>query len=247
MFLAALVVAAASTASAVGAATIVEPTARPFVVPADARGRPLPFTIVAAGFQPGRLVVVEQCDGKSPSAPNWSPTLNCDLGTSPAPVIAGGDGRAVFDAHDHNHAFTPFVGESPEALFSCGSPGACTVRVSTNNSTATADQVFFAIALPRPTTAAPAAAGATSGSPRPTSAPANAATNSARGSSGGADPGSVTATASGTPATASPSHRPDALAFTGIAGLLGGIALVCLGLGIALYARARGRQVVRSP
>src|SRR5262245_44341154 len=99
VFLAALVVAVCSVVSGAGAAMIVEPTARPFVVPADTRGRPAPFTIVAAGFQPGRQVFVEQCDGKSPSGPNWSPTLNCDLGSSPAPVIAGSDGRAVFDAH----------------------------------------------------------------------------------------------------------------------------------------------------
>jgi hypothetical protein len=249
VLLAAVVVAACSVVPPAGAATIVQPAARPFVVPADTRGRPLPFTIVAAGFQPGRAVLVEQCDGKSPSAPSWSPTLNCDLGSSPAAVIAGSDGRAVFDAHDHNHAFTPFVGESPEALFSCGSPGTCTVRVSTNNSTATADQVFFPIALPHPTTAAPAAQGATPGSPGSTSASAHGATKPATAASGGtrgSDPASATAT-SGTVVATTPSKRPDALAFTGLSALLGGIALVCLGLGIALYARARGRQVVHRP
>jgi hypothetical protein len=243
VLLAALVVAACSVASAAGAGTIVEPTARPFVVPADTRGHPLPFTIVAAGFPPGRQVFVEQCDGTSPNVPTWSPTLNCDLGSSPAPVIAGSDGRATFDAHDHNRAFTPFVGESPEALFSCGSPGTCTVRVSTNNSTATADQVFFAIALPRATTAAPGAPGSTPGSHGTASASAHAATKPASRGAAGTDPASPTAT-SGTAAVTTPSQRPDALAFTGIAAVLGGIALVCLGLGIALYARARGRQVV---
>jgi len=244
MFLAALVIAVCWAASAAGAATIVEPTARPFVVAADARGRPLPFTIVASGFQPGRQVFVEQCDGTPPSAPNWSPTLNCDLGSSPAPVVAGSDGRAGFDAHDHNHAFIPFVGESPEALFSCSSPSTCTVRVSTNNSTATSDQVFFAIALPRAATTAPGLRGSTPAAPGTGSASARAATNPATGGTAATDPASPTAT-SGAAAATTPSTRPDALAFTGIAALLGGIALVCLGLGIALYARARGRQVLR--
>ena len=78
-------------------------------------------------------------------APNWSPTQDCDIGSSPAPAIVGSDGRARFEAGDPNHTFQPFVGLGPEGLFSCLAPDVkspknglpeyrnCQVRVSSNN------------------------------------------------------------------------------------------------------------------
>src|ERR1700710_518647 len=74
--------------------TIVSPAGSPFAVPGDAAGTPQPFTIVATGFTPTSLVYVEQCDGIEPTTKDWSPTVNCDLGTSPAAVIVDGAGKA---------------------------------------------------------------------------------------------------------------------------------------------------------
>ena len=92
------------------------------MVPGDAAGNPVAFTIVATGYTPGSLVNVEQCDGVSQTAPGWNPTTNCDLATSFAPVLADATGKATFLATDPNHAFTAFKGESPQSLFNCLSP-----------------------------------------------------------------------------------------------------------------------------
>ena len=139
------------------ATTITEPSARPYLVALDTQGRPKPFTVAASGFPAGSLVYVEQCDPQPTSAPNWAPTRNCDIGSSPAPAIVDANGRARFDAGDRNHAFQPFVGLGPEGLFNCLTPDAkspknglpefraCQVRVSSNNNQSTTDQVFLPI------------------------------------------------------------------------------------------------------
>ena len=106
-------------AHSAGATEIMTPSSNPFTVRADASGRPTPFTIEATGFEPGTHVYVEQCDGTSPDGLQWSPTIDCDLGTSPAAAVAGSDGSVVFDASDPNLSFHPFRGESPEGLFNC--------------------------------------------------------------------------------------------------------------------------------
>jgi hypothetical protein len=136
---------------------ISEPRGNPYHVPLDAQGRPIPFTVAVAGFPAGSLVYVEQCDAQPPSATNWAPTRNCDIGSSPAAAIVDGKGQARFDAGDRNHAFQPFVGLGPESLFKCLTAGAapaknglsefrsCQIRVSSNNSQSTADQVFLPI------------------------------------------------------------------------------------------------------
>ncbi len=156
------VVATLGSASAAFAGTITTPTGNPFVVPGDSHGNPVAFTVVASGYTPGSLVSVEQCDGVLPSDPRWSPTTDCDLGSSPSPAIVDSTGKATFSAANPNFAFTPFKGESPQSLFNCLSPNGpalqgtnglpdyrnCQVRVSTNNTAITADQAFFAIQLP---------------------------------------------------------------------------------------------------
>jgi len=192
------------------------------------------FTIVATGFRPGASVYVEQCDGTSPQSPNWSPADHCDNGTAPSPVYADGSGRATFDAHDRNHKFTPFVGASPQGLFTCGTPGNCTVRVSTNNASATDDQVFFAVVLPRATpTTNPAGAPTT----KALAGAAGHAPPAASGASAsGSSPTGATQTASGAPAT---SGGGGPLAFTGISAILAGVALVLLGVGVALLSRSK--------
>ena len=85
----AAVVALASVASDAWASTIkLNPSAVPFVVPGDSAGNPTASTVTASGFTPGAQVFVEQCDGVDPSTFGWSPTADCDLGTSPSPATA---------------------------------------------------------------------------------------------------------------------------------------------------------------
>lgn len=142
--------------------TVTTPTGNPFVVPGNASGNPVAFTVVATGYVPGSLVSVEQCDGVATTDPHWSPTTDCDLGTSPSPAITDGTGKVTFSSTNPNFAFTPFKGQSPQGLFNCLSPNGpalkpsdglpdyrnCKIRVSTNNSAITADQGFLNIQLP---------------------------------------------------------------------------------------------------
>ncbi len=147
--------------SSAGAATsITVPAANPYVVPGNVAGVPQAFDVTAAGFAPGANVYIEQCDGVSPTSLNWTPTAHCDLVTSPAAVISTAGGVATFDKADPNHAFLPFKGSSPQGQFNCLSPNDpasnnglvdsrnCQIRVSTNNTAVTADQVFRTLQLP---------------------------------------------------------------------------------------------------
>jgi hypothetical protein len=82
--------------------------------------------------------------------------------SSPASTIADAAGTATFSASNPNLRFTPFKGESPQGIFNCltptqADPGTglpsfrnCQIRVSTNNSAATADQTFLTIQIPDP-------------------------------------------------------------------------------------------------
>ena len=141
------------------ASRIIEPGASPYHVVLDAHGAVLPFTVAATGFPPDANVFAEQCDGRIPSDPNWSPTRDCDAGTAPGPVSADAGGTARFDANNPNRRILYFVGPSPQGIFNCLPPGApdpknqlrsfsnCQIRVSTNNVQATTDQVFLPIVL----------------------------------------------------------------------------------------------------
>ena len=147
-------------------ADILQPLTTPyqaqFVNPANPALGLAPLTIVASGFTPGAQVFIEQCDGNAPTVPNWDPTINCDSGTSPAPVIADSSGVAYFDAGSANHKFVPFKGESPQGDFNCiglsDPPLAptdsvpdfddCQVRVSSSNTMSTDDQQFFGLVVP---------------------------------------------------------------------------------------------------
>jgi hypothetical protein len=149
------------TTGPAGAATsITAPTGNPFVVPHDVAGNPQAFDISVAGFAATTNVFVEQCDGVAPTALNWNPTAHCDIVTSPAPVISSAGGAATFGAADPNHGFSPFKGPSPQGLFNCLSPNdpastnglpdyrSCQIRISTNNTAVTGDQVFKTLQLP---------------------------------------------------------------------------------------------------
>jgi len=154
------VVVLVSTAAA-AAPRITAPTESPYHVALDAHGKPVSFTIVAAGYPVGHQVFVEQCNGLAPSAPNWSPNLDCDVGGAPAPVIVDAHGVARFPAGDPNHGFQPVLGQSPSSLFNCVTSGGtapsngltsyrtCQVRVSTNNTQPTSDQVFLSMVFGR--------------------------------------------------------------------------------------------------
>jgi hypothetical protein len=147
-----------TTAFAAGSTRITEPSGTYHVV-LDASGRPQPVTVVATGFAPGTNVFVEECDGRAPSEPRWSPSLDCDLGNAPAPAIADSTGTARFSKNDHNRQFVPVVGAGPSNLFNCIAPHStppanqltsytkCQIRVSTNNTAATDDQVFRAVVI----------------------------------------------------------------------------------------------------
>jgi hypothetical protein len=263
LVLSVVVVVVVAFAGAANAAQLVQPAASPYRVTLDAGSHPQPFTIVASGFAPDQQVFVEQCDGTSPSAPNWDPTIDCDSGSSPAPVVAGSDGRVTFPAGDLNHRFLPFVGESPQSEFSCLAAGAtagaagvpsfstCQVRVSSNNAAVTADQLMFTIALPAgatpPPTTVPSASSTTSTTP-------GGSTSTTRGATGKAT--STTARA----AKRSPSTTIGAGLPTGAAKAAGGssgssgrsvawlIAAIVLVAGIVGYGWAwRRKRAAASP
>ncbi|MGZ6994588.1 MAG: hypothetical protein ACXVIM_05210, partial [Acidimicrobiia bacterium] len=136
------------------------PSGGKVTVTVDGSGYAAPFTVKARGFEPYANVFIEQCNGRPPSAENWAPSLDCDLGSAPAAAIADANGVATFAANDPNHALYPFVGPGPEVLFNClsakgASPGNgmpdfrdCQLRISTSNTAATDDQVFLAMRLP---------------------------------------------------------------------------------------------------
>jgi hypothetical protein len=151
---------AALLAGAAGAATaIVTPSDNPYHAQLDAKGNIVPFTVVATGFQPDANVYAEVCNSRVPSDPHWRPSVDCDLGSAPSPAIADAHGKVTFTANDPNSQVLFFHGESPEHIFNCltasePSPKnhvddyrSCQVRVSTNNSDATQDQVFLKYTL----------------------------------------------------------------------------------------------------
>jgi hypothetical protein len=160
---AAMVVAVLLTAAATraDAASFTEPHGSPIHVTTDAQGHPKALIVAVAGFAPGALVYVEQCDGVDPNSHGWDPTINCDLGNSPAAVVVAHNGTATFDPSDASHRFVPFAGASPQSLFNCVPSGdrapanglpsfpSCQVRVSTSPTLATPDQIFLTLALPR--------------------------------------------------------------------------------------------------
>ena len=153
-------------AGSVARADIIQPNTTPFQAQYVDVAHPnlglQAFTVIATGFTPGQQVFVEQCDGNAPSVPNWDPAINCDSGTSGAPVIADATGTAFFNASSFNHRFIPFKGASPQRNFNCnglddpplfGSNGLpdfnnCQVRVSSNNADITNDQQFFGLVVP---------------------------------------------------------------------------------------------------
>jgi hypothetical protein len=168
--LAAVFVAASGvTAARAFAAAFTLPSSSPIVVAVDAQHHPKALTISVRGFLPGSLVYVSQCDGVSPASPQWSASEHCDLGNSPAAAVVDVNGAATFDPADRAHAFVPFAGESPQSIFNCVPAGdrapnnglptfaTCQVRVASNATTVTSDQIFAPLLFPRGARTAPPA------------------------------------------------------------------------------------------
>jgi hypothetical protein len=138
-----------------------EPTDDPVVVEVADDGWPAAVTVTVSGWEPYQSVYIEQCNGRTPEDDDWSPALDCDPGSAPAAAVADDAGVATFRADDPNHALRPFVGASPQRLFNCLGPDApspdneidadfrdCQIRVSSNNTRSTSDQVFLRLELP---------------------------------------------------------------------------------------------------
>jgi hypothetical protein len=142
---------------ALAATRITAPAERPYHVTIDAQGKPVAFTVAGEGFPEFTSVYIEQCNGRPPDAPNWSPAVDCDLASGQAPAIADKAGKVHFDATDASRALRPFVGPSPQGLFNCLTPGAkspgnslpdfraCQIRIASNPAQSTTDQVFLPI------------------------------------------------------------------------------------------------------
>jgi hypothetical protein len=233
-----------------GAATITQPKG-PYAVAADSKGNPAAFVVVASGFPAGANIYAEQCDGNPPTTPQWSPTINCDLGSAPPPAIADGNGLATFDGQS---MFQPVAGVSPQHLFNCIASGTtppknrlktytnCQLRVSSNNSTSTPDQTFITLVLPGPNAPRQPAATSTTqpagGDSSSTTVPKRKAAAGSKGSkapkgnlgahrkAAASDSGTPLVHIAATPSSSSDDHRlTSSGAVLGYALILGGLLL----------------------
>ena len=213
--------------------TITVPATNPYAATYDATGNFLSYlTVSGTGFPASTPMYIEQCDGLSPSDPNWDPTINCDLGTSPAPVTSDGSGNVSFSATGASTKFRPFEGASPQQNFNCLGPAQadpanglpswtnCQIRVSSSDQTGTADQAFLPMTLPNPSApAAPTAIKAVSGSDPTPSVPMKV--SFVKGSSHGSPITTNTATCTssnlGTTRTGSAAISPISVSLTTIA------------------------------
>jgi hypothetical protein len=235
----------AFTAVPTFAASITEPSGDVVVVKVES-GDAAPFTVEAKGFEPYQSVFIEQCNGRVPTDDNWRPAVDCDFGSSPAAAIADTGGTVTFSASDLNHALHPFVGPSPQGLFNCLPPQApsphndlddyrdCQIRVSSNNTRPTNDQVFLRLRLPvlPARTAAGTTGSGSSGSGQVGSDPSG----SGKSASGSSSSGGAAASASATSSGSGRSEVPI------IGALMLGTAAVAGGAAFVLH-RRRTRQV----
>lgn len=91
----------------------------PYVFVLNTHGVPVPFDVQSTGWRFHQLVFIEICDGKPATAAGWSPGLDCDDETSPAPVAASATGMVTFPANNSNFAIVTFHGASPNGSFNC--------------------------------------------------------------------------------------------------------------------------------
>ena len=134
-------------------------------VNASGVGTPRFFTITGSGYTPiGTSVFIEVCDGVPPTTSGYDPSIECDIGTSPAAALSDASGNVSYPATDINLRLHLFDGASPSVSFNClradepdpgnglvsyGLPGTadCQVRMSTNNTITTGTEAYFSFAL----------------------------------------------------------------------------------------------------
>jgi hypothetical protein len=150
------------TAAPAFAGSITAPSGNPTSWPGDGSGNPQYQDVSFSGMPANSNVFIEQCDGVDPTTPGWDTADHCDVGTSPAAVIADGSGAGTFQASDANRHFKPFKGVGPSDTFACKAPGEadppnpdgvpvytnCRIRVATNPVSNTSDQAFLVMTLP---------------------------------------------------------------------------------------------------
>lgn len=121
------------------AATISQPPTNPFVVPECTNpaassgtcdnpygdnnvGAPVAYQVTATGTA-GKTYYVEICDGKSPTAPGFNFTTDCDTATTTAGHVADSGGNISWPAGNTVDEVGDFRGSSPQDLFNCLAPG----------------------------------------------------------------------------------------------------------------------------
>jgi hypothetical protein len=110
-----------------GNETITSPSS-PYTPSVDANGNPIDSNVVVTGtgYGTGQVYGII-CDGKSPSAPGWTPELDCDNLTATSAFPAGSDGakpgQIILNGADPNYQIGVFRGESPNDQFNCLAPG----------------------------------------------------------------------------------------------------------------------------
>ncbi|HEX3425520.1 MAG TPA: hypothetical protein VHT30_05265 [Acidimicrobiales bacterium] len=156
------------------AATITNPSQNPFPVPNLPAGATAgsysgdvgSFPISFSGFPPNTPVYAIQCDGESPTAPTYDPTVDCDAATEPHAVVSGANGAGSWPAYQGANSFYAFEGDSPEDLFTCLYPGEatppgtdntvftnCQLKLTINPSAFNATDVYLTLTLPSPSSA----------------------------------------------------------------------------------------------
>jgi hypothetical protein len=241
-----------AAAPALAATAVTEPSDQPVRVGVDPQGYPAPVTVVARGFEPYTSVFIEQCNGRGPNDDHWQPGVDCDLGSAPAAAIADANGVVTFAATDRNHAFRPFFGASPQRSFNCiGASSAspkneledfrdCQIRISTNNASATDDQVFVRLALPKE-----AKEWSPEIVPGPVAAAApNSGAGSAAGAAAGTRTGHNTSSSNGQLASSHPSSGDSGSGGVS-ASSVGALVLVVAALAVGAYFLVRRRRTRR--
>ena len=142
---------------------------------ADHNGQPKPWTVTGSGFTAGQQVFEEICDGVAPTTGGYDPGAHCDIGSSGSAAVADSSGNVSFPASSTNLQIHPFLGDSPQGIFACIYPGQgvgnngysgaagtaytnCQLRLSTNNTAVTSDQVYQTISYVDPASTATAPA-----------------------------------------------------------------------------------------
>jgi hypothetical protein len=128
-------------------------------------GTPRFFSITGSGYTPQSTnVFIEICDGVPPTTTGYDPSLDCDIGTSPAAALSDVNGLVSFPAGNLNLQLHLFDGASPSVTFNClradetalangvtsyGIPGTadCQIRMSTNNTITTGTESYMSFAL----------------------------------------------------------------------------------------------------